>query len=109
MHWFSLHNGTILTRMVVLNFPIHSVRVSNELGAGHPRTAKFSVVVVVATSFLIGAFLSVVLLVTRKEFPSLFTSSTDVKKLVYELTPLLALSITINNVQPVLSGMQLSL
>ncbi|KAJ8645865.1 hypothetical protein MRB53_007613 [Persea americana] len=81
-----------------------SVRVSNELGAGHPRTAKFSVVVVVATSFLIGAILSVILLITRKQYPSLFTSSEDVKKLVYELTPLLATSITINNVQPVLSG-----
>ncbi|KAK1258541.1 Protein TRANSPARENT TESTA 12 [Acorus gramineus] len=38
------------------------------------------------------------------QYPSAFTSSTDVKKLVYELTPLLATSIVINNVQPVLSG-----
>ncbi|XXG49544.1 hypothetical protein AAC387_Pa02g3705 [Persea americana] len=81
-----------------------SVRVSNELGAGHPRTAKFSVVVVVVTSFLIGALLAAILLITRKQYSSLFTSSADVKKLVYELTPMLAFSITINNVQPVLSG-----
>ena len=91
--------------MVVLNFHIHSVRVSNELGAGHPRTAKFSVVVVVVTSFLIGALLAAILIITRKQYSSLFTSSADVKKLVYELTPMLAFSITINNVQPVLSGM----
>eukprot|EP00262_Sarcandra_glabra_P011374 TRINITY_DN2728_c0_g2_i2.p1 TRINITY_DN2728_c0_g2~~TRINITY_DN2728_c0_g2_i2.p1 ORF type:complete len:554 (-),score=59.33 TRINITY_DN2728_c0_g2_i2:37-1479(-) len=81
-----------------------SVRVSNELGAGHPKTAKFSVVVVVITSFMIGLLLSLILIITRKQFPSAFTSSEDVQKVVYELTPLLALSITINNVQPVLSG-----
>ncbi|MQL78656.1 hypothetical protein Taro_011084, partial [Colocasia esculenta] len=81
-----------------------SVRVSNELGAGHPRTAKFSVVVVVITSFFIGLTLSAILLITRKQYPAAFTDSTDVKQLVYQLTPLLAASITINNVQPVLSG-----
>lgn len=77
---------------------------SNELGAGHPRTAKFSVVVVVITSFFIGVFLSLILIITRKQYPSAFTNSNDVKKLVYALTPLLATSIVIDNVQPVLSG-----
>ncbi|GMP82687.1 hypothetical protein CsSME_00036885 [Camellia sinensis var. sinensis] len=81
-----------------------SVRVSNELGAAHPRTAKFAVVVVVLNSFAIGVVLSLILILTRKEYPSLFTDSTDVKELVYELTPLLAACIVINNVQPVLSG-----
>ncbi|KAK1314043.1 Protein TRANSPARENT TESTA 12 [Acorus calamus] len=81
-----------------------SVRVSNELGAAHPRTAKFAIVVVVISSFALGVFISVILLVLRRQYPSAFTSSTDVKKLVYELTPLLATSIVINNVQPVLSG-----
>ncbi|OVA20626.1 Multi antimicrobial extrusion protein [Macleaya cordata] len=81
-----------------------SVRVSNELGAGHPRTAKFSVIVVVITSFVIGLILSLILIITRKQYPVAFTSSKDVRELVYALTPLLALSIIINNVQPVLSG-----
>lgn len=81
-----------------------SVRVSNELGAGHPRTAKFSVVVVVITSFFIGVVLSMVLLITRNQYPSAFTNSEEVRKLVIALTPLLVTSITINNVQPVLSG-----
>ncbi|XP_010251087.1 PREDICTED: protein DETOXIFICATION 29-like [Nelumbo nucifera] len=81
-----------------------SVRISNELGAGHPRIAKFSVVVVVITSCLIGLLLSIILISTRKQFPVIFSSSLDVRKLVSELTPLLAISIIINNVQPVLSG-----
>ncbi|XP_065629044.1 protein DETOXIFICATION 29 isoform X1 [Quercus suber] len=81
-----------------------SVRVSNELGAAHPRTAKFSLVVAVVTSFLIGLVLSAILIATRNEYPSLFSSDTSVETLVKELTPILALCIVINNIQPVLSG-----
>ncbi|KAG2701929.1 hypothetical protein I3843_06G063200 [Carya illinoinensis] len=81
-----------------------SVRVSNELGAAHPRTAKFSLVVAVITSFLIGIVLSAILIITRNDYPSLFSSDTDVETLVKELTPILAACIVINNVQPVLSG-----
>ncbi|ERN13766.1 hypothetical protein AMTR_s00049p00189540 [Amborella trichopoda] len=81
-----------------------SVRVSNELGAGHPRTAKFSVVVMLITAFIIGLVLSMILLATRNQWPKAFTSSQTVEKLVSELTPLLCISIVVNNVQPVLSG-----
>ncbi|KAK9117281.1 hypothetical protein Sjap_016228 [Stephania japonica] len=81
-----------------------SVRVSNELGAGHPRTAKFSIFVVVITSFLIGLLLALILIIFRRDYPIAFTSSEAVKQLVQDLTPLLAVSIIINNVQPVLSG-----
>lgn len=81
-----------------------SVRVSNELGAAHPRTAKFSVVVVVITSFSIGLVFSLILFLARSVYPSLFSSSEEVQELVYNLTPLLGACIVINNVQPVLSG-----
>ncbi|XP_068326632.1 protein DETOXIFICATION 30-like [Pyrus communis] len=81
-----------------------SVRVSNELGASHPRTAKFSLVVAVVTSFLIGVALSLALIVTRDIYPSLFSSDSEVKALVKQLTPLLATCIVINNAQTVLSG-----
>lgn len=77
---------------------------SNELGADHPRTAKFSVVVVVISSFVIGIILSLALIISRKQYPAAFTNSKDVKNIVYTLTPLLAVSIIVNNVQPVLSG-----
>ncbi|XP_052204987.1 protein DETOXIFICATION 29-like [Diospyros lotus] len=81
-----------------------SVRVSNELGAAHPRTAKFSVVVVVLSSMAIGILLSLLLIIFRKQYPSLFAESREVKDLVDELTLILAACIVINNVQPVLSG-----
>ncbi|XP_061358530.1 protein DETOXIFICATION 29-like [Gastrolobium bilobum] len=81
-----------------------SVRVSNELGASHPRTAKFSLVVAVITSFVLGLLMSLVLIIFRKQYPSLFSNDSEVKELVVELTPMLAFCIVINNVQPVLSG-----
>ncbi|KAM3706270.1 hypothetical protein ACJW31_03G141200 [Castanea mollissima] len=81
-----------------------SVRVSNELGASHPRTAKFSLVVAVVTSFLIGVIISIILILSRNVYPSLFSSDASVETLVKELTPVLALCIIVNNVQPVLSG-----
>ncbi|KAJ4961513.1 hypothetical protein NE237_021423 [Protea cynaroides] len=81
-----------------------SVRISNELGAGHPRTAKFSIGVVVVTSFILGIVLSLILIITRKQFPIAFSSNKNVRDLVSELTPWLVASIVINNIQPVLSG-----
>lgn len=74
------------------------------LGAAHSRTAKFSLVVAVITSFLIAAFLSLILIFTRNDYPSLFSKDEDVKNLVKQLTPMLATFIIINDVQPVLSG-----
>ncbi|KAL4361928.1 hypothetical protein GQ457_04G007730 [Hibiscus cannabinus] len=82
-----------------------SVRVSNELGAGHPRTAKFSVLVATTSSFMIGVIISLILIVFRKHYPYLFSNDPEVHRLVIDLTPLLALCIVVNNVQPVLSGM----
>uniref|UniRef100_A0A7N0V0J9 Protein DETOXIFICATION n=1 Tax=Kalanchoe fedtschenkoi TaxID=63787 RepID=A0A7N0V0J9_KALFE len=81
-----------------------SVRVSNELGAAHPRTAKFSVVVVVIQSTIIGLVSSLVLVATHSQYPSLFSNSTEVRSLVDKLTPILATCIVINNIQPILSG-----
>nr|GMD20849.1 protein DETOXIFICATION 29-like [Ipomoea batatas] len=81
-----------------------SVRVSNELGAGHPRTAKFSVVVATATSLFTGIILGLIPILLRSRYPPLFSKSSSVQKLVYDLTPLLGFTITLNSLQPTLSG-----
>ncbi|KAL9328629.1 hypothetical protein ACSQ67_003632 [Phaseolus vulgaris] len=97
----------ILGWTIMVSFGLNaatSVRISNELGAHHPRKALFALVVAVITSILIGLFLAFVLMITRNEYPSLFSNDTEVKNLVKELTPLLSFCIVINNVQPVLSG-----
>lgn len=81
-----------------------SVRVSNELGAAHPRTAKFSIVVVVISAFIVGIMFAVVLGIFRNQYPALFANSFEVQQAVSALTPLLAACLIINNVQPALSG-----
>ncbi|CDY26602.1 BnaA09g46750D [Brassica napus] len=81
-----------------------SVRVSNELGASHPRAAKFSLVVAVILSSVMGMAIAAVLLIFRDEYPVLFVEDEVVRNVVRELTPMLAFCIVINNVQPVLSG-----
>lgn len=80
------------------------MRVSNELGAAHPRTARLSVVVALISSSLTGLLLSLVLMVTWNQYPSLFSADNEVRSLVKQLTPLLALSILVNSIQPTLSG-----
>ncbi|CAF2173647.1 hypothetical protein HID58_026598 [Brassica napus] len=81
-----------------------SVRVSNELGAGNPRVAKLSVVVVNITTVLISLLLCIVVLVFRVGLSKAFTSDKEVIVAVSDLFPLLAVSIFLNGIQPILSG-----
>uniref|UniRef100_A0A0C9RWW2 Protein DETOXIFICATION n=1 Tax=Wollemia nobilis TaxID=56998 RepID=A0A0C9RWW2_9CONI len=81
-----------------------SIRVGNELGARRPKTARFSVLVVVITCFIISVILAVGVLVLKKELSMAFTSSTVVIRAVFALTPLLAISVLLNGTQPILSG-----
>ncbi|KAK4398109.1 protein DETOXIFICATION 37, partial [Sesamum angolense] len=81
-----------------------SVRVSNELGAKHPKSAAFSVVVSTGTSLILSVIFAVITLVLRHQLSYFFTSGEVVSDAVSDLTPLLAASIILNGVQPVLSG-----
>ncbi|ONH94682.1 hypothetical protein PRUPE_7G026300 [Prunus persica] len=91
--------------MIALGFlATASVRVSNELGRGSAKAAKFSVVVIVLTSLSIGFVLFLLFLFLRERLAYIFTTNDEVAKKVAELSPLLAFSILLNSVQPVLSG-----
>ncbi|KAJ8446770.1 hypothetical protein Cgig2_000781 [Carnegiea gigantea] len=81
-----------------------SVRVSNELGAAHPNVAKFSVVVVNGTSILISIVFSAIVLIFGVGLSKAFTSDSEVIAAVSHLTPLLAISVFLNGIQPILSG-----
>ncbi|KAI4330778.1 hypothetical protein MLD38_029031 [Melastoma candidum] len=81
-----------------------SIRVSNELGAGHPSVAKFSVFVVNGTSILISIVFAAIVLGFRVGLSKLFTSDIEVIEAVSDLTPLLAISVFLNGIQPILSG-----
>ncbi|TKW07617.1 hypothetical protein SEVIR_7G318801v4 [Setaria viridis] len=80
------------------------VRVANELGAGSATRAKFAIYNVVITSSLIGFVLFVLFLFFRGSLAYIFTESRAVADAVADLSPLLAFSILLNSVQPVLSG-----
>lgn len=55
------------------DYYICSVRVSNELGAGHPKSASFSVSVVTSISFIISVIAAVVVLDIRDVISCVFT------------------------------------
>ncbi|OMO94111.1 Multi antimicrobial extrusion protein [Corchorus capsularis] len=81
-----------------------SVRVSNEVGAGHPKSAAFSVYVVTLISFIIAIVEAVVVLALRDVISYAFTEGETVANAVSELCPFLAVTLVLNGVQPVLSG-----
>lgn len=80
------------------------MRVSNELGAGNPMAAKFSVLVVSTTSVAIGVVIMCLVFATRDYFPYLFTTSEAVANETTRLATLLAITMLLNSLQPVLSG-----
>ncbi|TYG79784.1 hypothetical protein ES288_D02G164600v1 [Gossypium darwinii] len=81
-----------------------SVRVGNELGAGHPKSAAFSVVIVTVLSFIISVAAAIIIMVLRDVISYAFTEGEVVAEAVSDLCPLLALTLILNGVQPVLSG-----
>ena len=97
----------LLVILTSVPFPLFSVRVSNELGLGHSRTAKYSVYVTVFQSFLLGILFMVIILLARDYIAFVFTSSTTLQKAVSKLAYLLGATMLLNSVQPVISGLKL--
>lgn len=100
-HGFSFREQQCL----ILIFLMCSVRVSNELGAGYSNAAKFAVWVVSVTSVAIGIVVMIVVFATQDVFPVLFTNSPAVQREVTRLAGLLGITVALNSLQPVLSGM----
>lgn len=80
------------------------MRVGNELGAGHPKSASFSVIVVNTVSLIISVIAAIIMLLLRDVISYAFTKDDTVAKAVSDLCPFLAVTLIINGVQPVLSG-----
>ncbi|KAI3992907.1 hypothetical protein MKX01_034257 [Papaver californicum] len=74
-------------------FAATGVRVANELGAGNGKAAKFASIISATTSMIIGLCISF-----------LFTSSDVVIQAVDKLAFLLGITILLNSIQPILSG-----
>nr|CAB3453647.1 unnamed protein product [Digitaria exilis] len=80
------------------------VRVANELGATNGQGAKFATIVSTTTSFLISLFVSLLALIFHDKLAIIFSSSRAVIDAVDSISVLLALTILLNGIQPVLSG-----
>ncbi|CAH9126135.1 unnamed protein product [Cuscuta epithymum] len=91
--------------MVALGFNASvSVRVSNELGAGRPKAAKFSITVNVLTSAILGTVFTVIVAATVHQFPRMFSKNQEVIEKTSKLGYLLAATIFLNSIQPVFHG-----
>lgn len=65
---------------------------------------KFAILVIVLTSTAIGLVMFLFFLFLRENLAYVFTESSYVAKAVAHLSPLLAFSLLLNSIQPVLSG-----
>ncbi|XP_047938892.1 protein DETOXIFICATION 35-like isoform X2 [Salvia hispanica] len=80
------------------------VRVSNELGMGHPRAARYAVYVTLLQSLAIGIVCMILVLATRNHIALIFTDSQDMQSAVARLSGLLGITMLLNSIQPVVSG-----
>ncbi|XP_009760570.1 protein DETOXIFICATION 27 [Nicotiana tabacum] len=80
------------------------VRVANELGAGNGRGAKFATAVAVTQSIVIGLFFWILIIFFHNELALIFSTSQPVLEAVHKLSILLAFTVLLNSVQPILSG-----
>ncbi|XP_047160837.1 protein DETOXIFICATION 35-like [Vigna umbellata] len=95
--------GWHFTLLLGINTAI-SVRVSNTLGMSHPRAAKYSFYVAMFQSLLLGILFMTLIFLTKEDFATIFTSSEDIILAVTELAYLLGITMLLNSISQVISG-----
>nr|KYP61470.1 Protein TRANSPARENT TESTA 12 [Cajanus cajan] len=81
-----------------------SIRVSNELGAGHPWVARLAVYVVLAMALVEGTLVGAVMMLMRNVWGYAYSKEVEVVEYVAIMLPLLAASNFLDGIQCVLSG-----
>ncbi|KAK2451498.1 protein DETOXIFICATION [Trifolium repens] len=81
-----------------------SIRVSNELGAGHPRAARLAVYVVVVIALIESILVGTVMILIRNICGYAYSNEEEVVKYVATMMPILAVSNFLDGLQCVLSG-----
>ncbi|WVZ22927.1 hypothetical protein V8G54_001471 [Vigna mungo] len=81
-----------------------STRVSNELGAGHPRAARLAVYFVFIMAIIEGTLIGAVMILLRNIWGYAYSNEVEVVQYVAIMLPILALSIFLDALQCVLSG-----
>ncbi|KAK4404661.1 protein DETOXIFICATION 24 [Sesamum angolense] len=86
-----------------------TVRVANELGRGDAEATKFSIKVLIGTSVMIGLLFWILCLVFGNKLGYLFTNEEEVAQTVSDLSLLLAFSVLLTGIYPVLSACALQM
>ncbi|OVA14234.1 Multi antimicrobial extrusion protein [Macleaya cordata] len=94
----------ILHKALTIFFQLHSTRVSNELGAGHPQAARLAVHVMLFMVISEGILLGLIMILVRRFWGYAYSNEEEVVSYVATMMPLLALSNFIDGIQSVLSG-----
>ncbi|KAB1205629.1 MATE efflux family protein 5 [Morella rubra] len=81
-----------------------STRVSNELGAGNPQAARVALFAVLFLAVAETSIVSTTLLACRRVFGYTFSNEKEVVDYVTTMAPLISLSIILDSLQGVLSG-----
>ncbi|CAJ2637138.1 unnamed protein product [Trifolium pratense] len=81
-----------------------SIRVSNELGAGHPRAARLAVYVVVVIALIESILVGAAMILLRNICGYAYSNEEEVVKYVATMLPILAASNLLDGMQCVLSG-----
>ncbi|KAM7487693.1 hypothetical protein LguiB_025177 [Lonicera macranthoides] len=81
-----------------------STRVSNELGAGNPQGARLAVFVVMFLAVTEAVVVSGSLFVSRHIFGYMFSNGKEVVDYIMDMAPLVCLSVVMDSLQGVLSG-----
>lgn len=89
---------------VPINFSLYSIRVSNELGAGHSQAASLAVRVAVSLILAEGIMMVLLMILITKIWGNLYSSETEVIKYIAAMMPILAISSFLDGIQSVLSG-----
>ncbi|GAV83428.1 MatE domain-containing protein, partial [Cephalotus follicularis] len=81
-----------------------STRVSNELGAGNPQGARVAAYTWIVIAFSEASIISTILFASRRVFGYTFSNEKEVVDYVTKMAPLVCLSVLLDNLQGVLSG-----
>ncbi|KAL5079523.1 hypothetical protein RYX36_007944 [Vicia faba] len=81
-----------------------SIRVSNELGAGHPWAARLAVSVVVVIAIIETSLIGAAMILSRNIWGYAYSNEVEVVKYISKMMPILALSNFLDGLQCVLSG-----
>ncbi|RYR17713.1 hypothetical protein Ahy_B03g062408 isoform C [Arachis hypogaea] len=101
---FQLSNFDVVRVICFMLVNVCSTRVSNELGAGHPRSARLAVYFVFAMAMVEGIFVGAMMILKRDIWGYAYSNEEEVVTYVATMLPILATSIFLDSLQCVLSG-----